>query len=115
VHGFPVGLVQCESNLLGITNGNGTGVGSGGWTNIIEKYAKAKRYCDAPFEVRRDGGRKSVVPIKGEWIGERMAHERTRNVSIHCASSTDAEIPAGQGIDRVQVNPESKIDTPTAW
>ena len=51
VHGFPVGLVQCESNLLGITNGSGTSVGSGGWTNIIEKYAKAKRYCDAPFEV----------------------------------------------------------------
>ena len=43
VHGFPVGLVQCESNLLGITNGNGTSVGSGGWTNIIEKYTKAKR------------------------------------------------------------------------
>jgi hypothetical protein len=24
-------LVQCESNLLGITNGNGASVGSGGW------------------------------------------------------------------------------------
>jgi len=72
IHGFPVGLVQCESNLLGITNGNGGGVGSGGWTNIIEKYAKAKRYCDAPFEVRQDGKRKTVVPIKGEWIGETM-------------------------------------------
>ena len=31
VHGFPVGLVQCESNVLGIRNGNGLGVGSGGW------------------------------------------------------------------------------------
>ncbi|HKM74448.1 MAG TPA: hypothetical protein VJX94_31055 [Stellaceae bacterium] len=29
VHGFPVGLVQCESNLLGIVNGNGANVGSG--------------------------------------------------------------------------------------
>ena len=53
VHGFPVGLVQCESNLLGIVNGNGVNVGSGGWTNIIEKYARAKSYCDAPFEVRQ--------------------------------------------------------------
>src|SRR5207302_3867981 len=46
VHGFPVGLVQCESNLLGITGGSvqadlfgeaeTTGavmIGSGGWAN----------------------------------------------------------------------------------
>jgi putative DNA methylase len=32
IHGFPVGLIQCESNLLGIVNGNGANVGSGGWT-----------------------------------------------------------------------------------
>src|SRR5208337_4801653 len=48
VHGFPVGLVQCESNLLGIANGNGVSVGSGGWSNIINKYEKAKRYCEEP-------------------------------------------------------------------
>ena len=36
VHGFPVGLIECESNLLGIINGTGTNVGSGGWTNIID-------------------------------------------------------------------------------
>ena len=29
VHGFPVGLVQCESNLLGIFNSKGVSVGSG--------------------------------------------------------------------------------------
>ena len=29
VHGFPVGLVQCESNFLGIVNGGGSNVGSG--------------------------------------------------------------------------------------
>ena len=75
VHGFPVGLVQCESNLLGIVNGNGVNVGSGGWTNIIEKYARAKSYCDAPFEVRRQGRRKVTVPIRGEWIGERRNGE----------------------------------------
>ncbi len=33
VHGFPVGLVQCESNLLGIANGGeGPNIGSGGWS-----------------------------------------------------------------------------------
>ena len=49
VHGFPVGHIQCESNLLGIVSGNGTNVGSGGWTNIIDKYAKAKRYCEGAY------------------------------------------------------------------
>lgn len=104
VHGFPVGLVQCESNLLGITNGNGNGVGSGGWTNIIEKYAKAKRYCDAPFEVRQDAKRKAVVPIKGEWIGETMPGARSRQIDLHCASSTTADIPPSS-LDAVFTDP----------
>src|SRR5690349_20540801 len=75
VHGFPVGLVQCESNLLGISGetsepdlfgeaGPASGyVGSGGWANIIEKYTKAKTYCGRPFEVRYVGRKKSLVPI----------------------------------------------------
>ena len=88
IHGFPVGLVQCESNFLGIQNGNGLGVGSGGWSNIIDKYTKAKRYCDEPFEVRRGDTSKKQIPIEGEWIGERLNGHRTRSVNIHCASST---------------------------
>lgn len=36
VHGFPVGLIQCESNFIGIPSGiNGDNIGSGGWSNII--------------------------------------------------------------------------------
>ena len=71
VHGFPVGLIECESNLLGIPNGRAGGnVGSGGWSNIIEKYAKAKAYCDAPFEFRHEGKRKVRVDLAGEWIGD---------------------------------------------
>ena len=47
VHGFPVGLIQCESNFLGILEPNQSiCVGSGGWANIIEKFRKAKAYCD---------------------------------------------------------------------
>ncbi|MCW2277660.1 DUF1156 domain-containing protein [Heliophilum fasciatum] len=70
VHGFPVGLIQCESNLLGIIHeSKGTNVGSGGWTNIIEKYAKAKAYCHQPFEIRHHKGKKTQVSIRGEWIG----------------------------------------------
>ncbi len=104
VHGFPVGLVQCESNLLGIINGNGASVGSGGWTNIVEKYAKAKRYCDAPFEVRHDGKRKIVVPIKGEWIGETMPGVHSREIALHCSTSTTADIPPAS-LDAVFTDP----------
>ncbi len=88
IHGFPVGLVQCESNFLGIQNGNGIGVGSGGWSNIIDKYTKAKRYCAEPFEVRRGDTSKKQIPIEGEWIGERLDGHRTRSVKIRCVSST---------------------------
>ncbi len=104
VHGFPVGLVQCESNLLGIINGNGTNVGSGGWVNIIEKFAKAKQYCDAPFEVRQKAGRKVTVPIHGEWIGERLNGGRRRAVSIRCTSSTTVALQPNS-LDAVFTDP----------
>jgi hypothetical protein len=81
VHGFPVGLVQCESNLLGITMANGASVGSGGWTNIVDKYQKAKKYCEQPFEVQSQNGSKRFIPIKGEWIGERLNGARPRSVT----------------------------------
>jgi putative DNA methylase len=76
VHGFPVGLVQCESNLLGIVNGNDTNVGSGGWTNIVAKYAKAKRYCNAPFR----GAAPRLAQCAGGRAGrvDRRAAERGR-------------------------------------
>ncbi|MFQ3664654.1 MAG: hypothetical protein SNJ79_01265 [Sphingomonadaceae bacterium] len=104
VHGFPVGLVQCESNLLGIVNGKDTNVGSGGWTNIIDKYAKAKRYCHAPFEVRREGSRNVQVPVAGEWIGERLNGGRRRRVEIHCSDATAVEI-APNSLDAVFTDP----------
>lgn len=104
VHGFPVGLIQCESNLLGTVNGNGANVGSGGWTNIIDKYAKAKRYCDEPFEVRKEGRTNTQVPIKGEWIGERLNGARPRSISIHCGSATLLDLPRAS-LDAVFTDP----------
>ncbi|HVY20689.1 MAG TPA: hypothetical protein VHA70_11525 [Bauldia sp.] len=104
VHGFPVGLVQCESNLLGISNGGNTNVGSGGWSNIIDKYAKAKRYCEAPFEVDGRGNRNVRIPIKGEWIGERLNGSRQREVAIHCADATAVELAPGS-LDAVFTDP----------
>ena len=104
IHGFPVSLVQCESNFLGIPNGNGVSIGSGGWSNIIEKYMKAKQYCDAPFEVKRIGSKKVLVPIPGEWIGEHQKEKRSRRVDINCASSTEAGF-APESIDGVFTDP----------
>lgn len=104
VHGFPVGHVQCESNLLGIVNQNGTNVGSGGWTNIIDKYTKAKRYCDAPFEMQRHGSRNLQVPVQGEWIGEKLNGSRRRNIAIHCADATTVELKPNS-LDAVFTDP----------
>jgi hypothetical protein len=92
VHGFPVGLVQCESNLLGILNGSRMPIGSGGWKNIIEKYVKAKQYAVAPFETKQEGGRKVVLSVKGEWIGEHLNGARRRSVTIRCTDSSQQQI-----------------------
>ncbi|MGQ9683578.1 MAG: DUF1156 domain-containing protein [Anaerolineae bacterium] len=108
VHGFPVGLVQCESNLLGITNGReGTSVGSGGWSNIIDKFISAKEYCEAPFEIRHVAQRKVLVPTHGEGIGEvgtGSNRGRRRVVDLRCGSCTDAEIEPGS-LDAVLTDP----------
>ena len=105
VHGFPVGLIQCESNLLGITNGHRAKVGSGAWPNIIDKYAKAKRYCDNPFETQRHGSRNVRVHIEGEWIGEVFNNESgRREVSIQCADACEAKLEP-ESLDAVFTDP----------
>lgn len=101
VHGFPVGLVQCESNLLGIQAGERGGcVGSGGWANIVEKYAKAKEYCVAPFEFRFQGKGKIRVPVPGESIGMNGG----RNVALHCADAGSLPL-APNSLDAVFTDP----------
>lgn len=108
VHGFPVGLVHCESNLLGIENGGGLPAGSGGWLNIIEKYAKAKAYCIEPFEVRHQetakGSRKNIVKIDGEWIGDSKDGKLQRRLDILCADAANRDwLPAS--LDGVFTDP----------
>lgn len=90
VHGFPVGLIPCESNILGIEGTRGLPVGSGGWLNITEKFAKAKSYCAKPFEIRHVGTRKIEVPIAGEWIGtyrNGSTPPERRQVDLVCGDS----------------------------
>ena len=96
VHGFPVGLVECESNLLGIVdNDKRTNVGSGGWSNIVEKYMRAKAYCDHPFEIRHSQGSKTRVPIYGEWIGgskNGTSATDSREIDLRCGNAAAAEL-----------------------
>ena len=108
VHGFPVGLIQCESNFLGIIEPKKKScIGSGGWANIIEKFRKAKAYCDFPFEVRHRGGRKEIVPIKGEWIGDNpngKHREEKRSVDLRCRDAATESIPPAT-LDAVLTDP----------
>jgi len=96
VHGFPVGLIECESNLLGISGGQrGITIGSGGWLNIIDKFTKAKAYCDRPFEVLHQGKEKRIISINGEWIGDTngSAHGKAqRSIDISCSDAIMKEL-----------------------
>ncbi len=108
VHGFPVGLVECESNLLGIIDkAKGTNVGSGGWSNIVEKYVRAKAYCDHPFEIRHYRGSKTRVPIHGEWIGSSKPGTSactSREIDLRCGDAAGAELSPGS-LDAVFTDP----------
>lgn len=108
VHGFPVGLIQCESNFLGIMQpGRNMCIGSGGWANIIEKFKKAKAYCDHPFEVRYHGRTKKIVPIDGEWIGDHSNREDfapSKTVDISCRDAASCKLP-NASLDAVFTDP----------
>lgn len=103
VHGFPVGLVQCENNLLGIPR-----VGAGAFRHFVEKYLRAKQYCEAPFETRRNGKRKEVVPIPGERImAEIVRHfpvEDERQAQIAASPATEVALSPGS-LDGVFTDP----------
>ena len=103
VHGFPVGLVQCENNLLGIPK-----VGAGAFRHFVEKYLRAKQYCEAPFETRRNGKRKEVVPIPGERIvAEVVPHfpvEDERQAQIAASPATAMALSPGS-LDGVFTDP----------
>jgi len=106
VHGFPVGLIQCESNVLGIS-GKAMAVGSGGWLNIVDKFAKAKAYCRHPFEIRHEGRRKVRVPILTEWIGDQrndLHPPETKEVALACADASEADF-TGRKFDAILTDP----------
>jgi adenine-specific DNA methylase len=103
VHGFPVGLVQCEDNLLGIPK-----VGSGAFRHFIEKYRRAKEYCVHPFETQATGGKKKTIPIAGERIEATFVHgfpkSGERQAWLESASATAIELPPNS-LDGVFTDP----------
>ena len=101
VHGFPVGLIQCENNLLGIP-----GVGAGAFRHFVLKYARAKEYCAAPFEVRHHGRRNVRLPIVGETIAAELgvAHHSGKSARLYCGPSQSAKL-APASLDGVFTDP----------
>lgn len=103
VHGFPVGLVQCENNLLGIPR-----VGSGSYRHFIEKYARAKTYCRAPFETLAVGGGKRAVRVRGESIEARITERfptgAKRQAYLRAAPATTSKLPPAS-LDGVFTDP----------
>ena len=103
VHGFPVGLVQCENNLLGIP-----GVGSGAFRHFVEKYRRAKEYCQEPFETRSGGKHKNIVRIGGEKLEARFVDgfpaSPCREAWINCRSAETVPLPP-DSLDGVFTDP----------
>ena len=97
VHGFPVGLVQCENNVLGIP-----GVGSGGFRHFVEKYLRAVEYCRRPFETRVKGRKKELVYPVGETIGAGAAGEK--GVALYCGPSQALDL-SPNSLDGVFTDP----------
>lgn len=108
VHGFPVGLVQCESNILGIKAPHKKAgvIGSGGWLNIVTKYATAKDYCDRPFETKLTAHGEERVYIKGESIGTGPSPTSgaPRSVKLVAADAASFQYP-DQAFDAVFTDP----------
>jgi len=102
VHGFPVGLIQCENNLLGIPR-----VGSGSFRHFVEKYRRAKEYGQQPFETRQLNSRKQIVPIDGERIAATLVNDiphGPREAWLHAAPATEVPL-APESLDGVFTDP----------
>ncbi len=105
IHGYPVGLVQCESNLLGLSaRSGGPSIGSGGWGNIVGKYRRAKKYCERPFETKWKADRKQVVFTSGERIGEHSVSGRKKTIDLRCGDSSKATL-LSESLDAVFTDP----------
>lgn len=105
VHGYPVGLVQCENNLLGIP-----GIGSGGYRHFIEKYDRAKAYCESPFEtVFSLSGKKRLVMmaperIEATFVDRQSVMDSSRCALVHAGTIADLNLTV-ESVDGVFTDP----------
>lgn len=105
IHGYPVHRVQCEAALIGIPK-----VGSGGWRHFAAKYAGAKRYCQQPFEIVKERGRRGEsIPTPGERIEARFvktpAGLKKRRAALMRAASLSAKPLPEASVDMVATDP----------
>jgi hypothetical protein len=103
VHGFPVSLIQCENSLLGIPR-----IGSGGFRHFVEKYDRAKDYCEKPFETY-PGRPKKRIFISGEQIGARLVSDLPqpqdpKSAYLQAASADTLALPSAS-LDAVLTDP----------
>jgi putative DNA methylase len=104
VHGFPVGLIQCENNVLGIPR-----VGSGSFCHFVEKYDRAKAYCEKPFETVKERRSKRTVSTSPERIEVTLVSEAgelqgLRRGLLAAASIEDVSF-APESLDAVMTDP----------
>ncbi len=104
VHGFPVGLVQCENNVIGINR-----IGSGGFRHFIEKFDKAKAYAEMPFETIKTNKKKQVILIDGEVINGIFTNSQKMPVSgrgawLNAGSLSDTKLKK-DSLDAVFTDP----------
>ena len=103
VHGFPVSLVQCENSLLGIPK-----VGSGGFRHFVEKYDKAKAYCEKPFETTLGRPKKRIfIPVErigADLVSDFPRPEGPKAAHLQAASAETLALPPAS-LDAVLTDP----------
>ena len=103
VHGFPVGLIQCENSLLGIPS-----VGSGSFRHFVEKYRRAKEYCESPYETRQTERGKQIITIEGERLQAELVDEvpdsGLRQAFLAAAPASEIKLPPAS-LDGVFTDP----------
>jgi len=105
VHGFPVGLTQCENSVLGVP-----GRGSGGFRHFVKKYLRAKSYCDTPYEYTFDPKEKIYTDgetIEADLNGQAADREngmRGKTAVLRACSAEEVELAPG-GLDAVLTDP----------
>lgn len=105
VHGFPVGLAQCENSVLGVP-----GKGSGGFRHFLKKYKRAKTYCQQPYEYTLTTPKQKVQTgetieaciTEGSPLGANSSPEK--QAYLHALPARAVDVPE-ESLDAVFTDP----------